>query len=61
MLNLADRSAIFDLRVHQTETMFEKWGQIPARKVAVLVNCGGQYSSAVFAVPDGVISSATKE
>jgi hypothetical protein len=30
--------AIFDLRVHQPDSMAEKWWQIAAGKIAVLVN-----------------------
>lgn len=59
--DLVNGLASFSLRVDNAELMVEKRGQITAGYVAILVDCCGENSTTVDAIPRGVVSPAAKE
>ncbi len=52
---------IFDLRIRDSAAVIEKGRKSAARYVAILVDCGGQYSSAMLSIPNRIVCAASKK
>src|SRR3989344_4667075 len=61
MLDLVDRFAVFDFRIHDAELMLEERGQVATADIAILVYGCGQHDTTVFLVPGCVIGSPSKK
>jgi hypothetical protein len=51
----------FDLRINNTNPMFKKGGEVPARDIAILVDRRSQNRPAVFNKPHGVVCASPEK
>jgi hypothetical protein len=61
MLNVLIGSGMFDSRIRDTGTMIEKWRQVPAADIAVLIDGGGKDRAAMIAEPGRIVRAAAKK
>ena len=61
MLDFIDGLCQFDLRINDAMPVFKKGRKLAKADVTVFVDCRSDYSSAVLAVPGGVIRPSSKK
>ena len=61
VLNLVDMQYVLYERINDAMLMLEKWREAAASNVAILVNRGRQYRSAVLAEPPGIIGTTPEK
>ena len=61
MLDFIDGLCQFDLRINDAMPVFEKGRKLAKADVTVFVDCRSDYSSAVLAVPAGVVGPSAKK
>jgi len=61
MFDLIYMVDVFDVGINDTVLVFKKLGKPSTTYVAIFIDGGSQNGAAIFTIPGGIISAATKE